>query len=336
MFELVLFLFHFLYSQLFVRLPEPTHDFTGQTVIVVGANVGLGLEATRHLARLNAAKVIMAVRSIERGEAAKRDVAASLSQAKGSSSTDLQVWQLDLSDPASVLAFARRVNDELPLLDTLLLNASIVPGKFETRKDGTELTIATNVIGTFLLAILLLPRLRATAKKRGVPSHCTIVASEVHHFTQLPARNQPEIFKALNVVDEEEVADRYNVSKLMQVFLAREMAGKMNVDEVIVNCVNPGLCATNILRNQNDSQKSVVQFLVGIVGRTAEVGSRTLLHAISAPKDTHGSYLSDCKIKNPAAFVDSEEGKRTQERLWKELSVILEGIRPGVLKNLEA
>ncbi|KAI8611495.1 NAD(P)-binding protein [Chytriomyces sp. MP71] len=333
MFEVLLSLFQFLHSQLVLQLPKPAHDFTGQTVIVVGANVGLGLEATRHLARLNAAKVIMAVRSIERGEAAKRDVAASLSQAKGSSSTDLQVWQLDLSDPASVLAFARRVNDELPLLDTLLLNASIVPGKFETRKDGTELTIATNVIGTFLLAILLLPRLRATAKKRGVPSHCTIVASEVHHFTQLPARNQPEIFKALNVVDEEEVADRYNVSKLMQVFLAREMAGKMNV---IVNCVNPGLCATNILRNQNDSQKSVVQFLVGIVGRTAEVGSRTLLHAISAPKDSHASYLSDCKIKNPAAFVDSEEGKRTQERLWKELSAILEGIRPGLLKNLEA
>lgn len=67
----------FLYSQLFVRIPYPTRDFTNETVIVTGANAGLGLEAARHFTRLNAAKVILAVRSISKGEAAKQSIESS-------------------------------------------------------------------------------------------------------------------------------------------------------------------------------------------------------------------------------------------------------------------
>jgi retinol dehydrogenase 12 len=65
---------NFLYSQFFVTLPKPTKDFTGQTVIATGSNTGLGLEAARHLSRLNASLIIIAVRNLSKGAAAKQNI----------------------------------------------------------------------------------------------------------------------------------------------------------------------------------------------------------------------------------------------------------------------
>jgi NAD(P)-dependent dehydrogenase (short-subunit alcohol dehydrogenase family) len=71
------FMFDFLKSQLFFRLPYPTSNFGGQTVVVTGSNTGLGLEAARHIVRLGADKVILAVRNTSKGEAAAQDILAS-------------------------------------------------------------------------------------------------------------------------------------------------------------------------------------------------------------------------------------------------------------------
>jgi retinol dehydrogenase-12 len=81
----------FIYHQLLTRLPYPETDFSGKTVIVTGANIGLGLEAARHFSRLNAKRVILAVRSASKGEAAKQDIEASTKK------NNVEVWELDLS-----------------------------------------------------------------------------------------------------------------------------------------------------------------------------------------------------------------------------------------------
>jgi hypothetical protein len=67
-----------------------------------------------------------------------------------------------------------------------------------------------------------------------------------------------------------------------------------------------------------------------LLARKTEVGSRTLVHASSQGVESHGKYLSDCEITEPSAFVRSEEGRQTQERVWTELTRKLEGIRTGV------
>ncbi len=66
----------FLRSQLFVTLPYPNSDLSGQVIVVTGSNTGLGFEAARHFLRLNAAKVILAVRSIAKGEIAAKELLA--------------------------------------------------------------------------------------------------------------------------------------------------------------------------------------------------------------------------------------------------------------------
>lgn len=107
----------FFYNQFAVTPPKPTKDCTGRTVIITGANAGLGKEAARHYVRLNAEKVIIACRSAEKGEATKQDI----EQSTGRNGA-IEVWQLDLASYESVKQFAKRVN-MLPRVDIMIENA---------------------------------------------------------------------------------------------------------------------------------------------------------------------------------------------------------------------
>ncbi|KAI4244369.1 MAG: hypothetical protein LQ352_006840, partial [Teloschistes flavicans] len=180
----------FLRDQLITSLPYPSTAHTDQTVIITGANVGLGFEAARHYVRLGAAKVILAVRTVEKGEAAKKEIETSANR-----QGVVEVWPLDLSSYASVKAFAKRA-ESLPRLDILLENAGIVAPVFKMTEDD-ESTITTNVVSTFLLALLMLPKLRETAEKFGKRPCLTIVTSEVHFMTQFPEKSNDDIFAAL-------------------------------------------------------------------------------------------------------------------------------------------
>ena len=193
---------NFIYTQLFVKLPYPTHSLSGQTVIVTGSNTGLGLEAARHFTRIGAAKVILAVRTISKGEAAKESIESSTNR-KGV----VEVWQLDLSSYESVKDFAKKVQ-KLDRLDTLVENAGIATGQYAMLEDN-ESTITTNVVSTFLLALLLLPKLRESGQKFNITPHLVIVCSEVHAWSPFTERNSPNIFDTLNNKETADMVDRY-------------------------------------------------------------------------------------------------------------------------------
>lgn len=154
----------------FASLPYPSADFSSRTVIVTGANTGLGLEAARHFARLGASKVILACRNIEKGEAAKQGIEASPGV--------LEVWQVDLSSYESVKEFCARAQ-QLDRLDVLVENAGVMLPHYEEAED-MEVTITVNVISTFLMAMLLLPKLRADGTKFNMIPHIVVVGSNSH------------------------------------------------------------------------------------------------------------------------------------------------------------
>ena len=156
--------------QLFHKPEYPAADFSGKTIIVTGSNVGLGKEAVKNFVRLKAAKVIIAVRSIAKGEAAKAEIEAEIGR-----TGVLEVWQLDLAHYASVTAFAKRAAS-LDCLDAAILNAAIATDKYEVFEDN-ESSITVNVISTVLLGLLLLPTLRSSAKKWGSEPTLTFVGS---------------------------------------------------------------------------------------------------------------------------------------------------------------
>lgn len=195
-----------IWDQLALSLPYPQAPVTGKTVVVTGSNVGLGFEAARHYVRLGAAKVIMAVRSLEKGEAAKKAIEESEKRLDV-----IEVWHLDLQSYESVKQFAKRIN-ELPRVDIMLENAGIATRTYRRAEDN-ESTITVNVVSTFLLALLVLPKLRDTSSKFNTTPYLTIVTSEVHAFTTLPEKSSPDIFGRLNDEKTADMNGRYVCGK---------------------------------------------------------------------------------------------------------------------------
>ncbi|KAL1613641.1 hypothetical protein SLS54_010395 [Diplodia seriata] len=339
---------NFIHSQLFVTVPKPTTSYAGRVVIVTGGNVGLGLETARSIALLDASKVIITSRSTSAGEAARSSILASLPPSRDPSS--IEAWPLDLCSHESIRSFAARAS-ALPRLDALICNAGVATGRFALAADmdGHETTIATNVVGTFLLALLLLPALKRTAARTNSLAHLVIVSSEVHFFTDFAERKnmvdeKEGIFAMLRDATKSDMPDRYNVSKLLEVLVVRELAASpslMGGDShspypVVVTAPNPGLCASALRREMYEGSFFMrwgVWLMERLLERSSEEGARNFVACASAGEAYHGRYVSDGVPKEPAALVRSEEGAVLQKRVWEELRDILEGIEPGVTRN---
>lgn len=319
--------------------PMPQVDMTGQTVIVTGANSGLGLDACKLFAQLNCSHIVLACRSIAKGEKAKEEILQS-PLAKGKRPT-IDAFELDLCSFSSVAAFAERCKT-LPRIDAAILNAGVDLDEFSLA-EGYETTITVNVISTFLLTTLLIPTLRISANKYGILPHIAVVGSAVHAMANskdLTTPSDGHILRSLSDPKKADMKARYFLSKLPVMLLVKYLAEVMTKSAqedpngkplVIINNVAPGFCKTNLFRAHEDTQTKV---MMKIMGRESEHGARTLVHGGVAGKSSHGQYLSECQVKKYSPFVKSKEGDATARRIWGELTNIYEGIVPGCTKVL--
>src|ERR1700758_1026169 len=139
-------------------------DQTGRTVVITGANTGLGYETAAALAA-QGANVVLSVRNVDKGkEAADRIVAAT----PGAS---VAVQELDLTSLKSVRAAAEEVRSQTDTLDLLINNAGVMFTPKATTKDGFELQFGTNHLGHFAFTGLLLDRLLAVEGSRVATVH---------------------------------------------------------------------------------------------------------------------------------------------------------------------
>ncbi|RSL37961.1 hypothetical protein CEP53_015317, partial [Fusarium sp. AF-6] len=143
----------------FATLPYPEQDCTGRVVVVTGSNTGLGLEAARHFVHLNASKVILACRNVDKGEVAKKAIEESTGR-----SHVAQVWQLDLCSHESVKSFVQQADNSLERLDILVNNAGMTFDAWDYAENH-EMTLTVNVLSSLLLSLSLLPLLRASGRK---------------------------------------------------------------------------------------------------------------------------------------------------------------------------
>ncbi|TGO40916.1 hypothetical protein BHYA_0029g00250 [Botrytis hyacinthi] len=321
----------FLYSQLFVTLPIPTRDFTDETIIITGSNTGLGLEAARHVSRLNAHLLILAVRSQSRGQAAKASILASTGRPESS----IEVWSLDMQSPSSIQAFCAKAN-QLPRVDAVLANAGIM-AKYFKLVEGYESTVMTNVIGTFQLVLGILPKLKESAKEFNIQPRISIVASDLHCIAKFKERKEKDIFQALNNEKTSELdLKRYSTTKLLQVLGVRELAQKLTRDSesvspsVVVNCLTPGACKSDFFRENKGFDRFKSWLLSTLLARSTEVGSRALVEGIAAGEESHGEYMADCLIAETGPLVRGSEGNKLQKKVWEQLVRELETIQPGV------
>jgi len=136
------------------------------------------------------------------------------------------------------------------------------------------------------------------------------------------------------------MADRYNVTKVLLVFIVRALAGKINegrsaAEEVTINTLDPGLCQNAETASAWGAfGKAMFAVMKKFLARTTEVGGRTLVASAVGGVDTHGQYMASCAVFPPSSFVLSEEGHKTQERVYEELLDIVERIHPGIRENV--
>jgi NAD(P)-dependent dehydrogenase (short-subunit alcohol dehydrogenase family) len=287
------------FKSAFLKIPYPTSSFASQTVIITGSNAGLGLEAARHVVRLGAAKVIIAVRNTKKG----KDAAADIIRTTNVKSNVVEVWSLDLTSYDSIKAFAKRV-DGLERLDAVLQNAGMMTHSFTTTKDGEELAFGTNTIGTALLGLLLLPKLRASAKTYGTRGRLAFVGSESYLLAKFNEANVPG--SLLDALRDEKVFkanmyDRYQTSKLLLLHAVREIASRTPVtsdSNVVITTITPGICWSGLFRELPWFIFPIYYTLMVIFARTTEVGGRLLVDAVKPEieNEAHAAFLMDGKV----------------------------------------
>ncbi|KAM0543428.1 hypothetical protein ACHAPJ_012291, partial [Fusarium lateritium] len=152
-------MFRYQYSSLPITLTST--DCAGKIFIVTGANSGLGFERVKHLVTLGCKKVVMAVRSRQRGQEA-----LALVESETGVRGVAEIWDLDVDNCDSVKAFVAKVEKDLERVDGLINNAAAANRAWSV-VEGMESTIAVNVVGTILLTVLLMPYLRQCVKQFG-------------------------------------------------------------------------------------------------------------------------------------------------------------------------
>ncbi len=131
---------------------------------------------------------------------------------------------------------------------------------------------------------------------------------------------------------------RYALTKLVEECAVRQFAALCPVERtgVVVNMVAPGLCSTGLGRDARTFTKIMHEAVRAMMARTAEVGSRTILHGLVAGEESHGKLLSGCKIKEywVPNWLTNDEGQRLQGGIWKELVGRMEAVRSGCVSQL--
>ena len=217
-----------------------------KTVIITGANSGLGFETARKVAKNNDYKVIMACRNMEKAEQAKEKIIAETACA------NVVTMQLDTSSLASVRAFAEAVAASGEKVDVLVNNAGISPmGNTGLTEDGFELVFATNYLGHFLLTQLLLQHMAEDGRVINV-------TSDMHNP---PGGIEWSGAEALAHPAEDD-RRKYSYSKLCMIYMTHELDRALREDgrRITANSFNPGFMAdTNFSKGGGKAREFMVK-----------------------------------------------------------------------------
>ncbi|KAI4599101.1 hypothetical protein KJ359_002058 [Pestalotiopsis sp. 9143b] len=283
---------HGFWKQVFTSVPPiPLGlDLAGKIILVTGSNVGLGLESVRQFLKLRPSRVIMAVRSLEKGEAAAAVLRVEFPVA------NIQVWEIDMASFRSVQDFTARLERDLNggRLHIAVLNAGLSKLRFERAEEGShrESTIQVNYLATALLALLLLPLMRPTTSSPE-PGRLSVVNSEAALPVELEDPAEGGLLDSLDPAEMYDGFSQYSKSKLLVMMFVAKLAEVVDPDEVIINCTDPGATKGTAFFRELDSWafKVVLGILMGIMGRNMADAARIYLHStLVLGKESHGSY----------------------------------------------
>ncbi|XP_034431546.1 retinol dehydrogenase 12 isoform X1 [Hippoglossus hippoglossus] len=266
----------------------------GKTVLITGANTGIGRETARDLV-MRGARVIMACRDVEKGEEAAASIRAAYPDA------DVEVRELDLADTCSIRAFAQEFLREVNRLHILINNAGVMMCPYTKTIDGFEMHIGVNHLGHFLLTSLLIGLL-----KRSGPARIIVVSSLAHNFGWVR-------FHDLHSQGSYNSGLAYCQSKLANVLFTRELARRLKDTNVTVNSVHPGTVNSDLSRHS--TLMTIFMTFFSTFVKTPQEGAQTSIYCAVAEElhSVSGKHFSDCA---PAFVAPQGRSEETARRLW--------------------
>ena len=291
----------------------------GKTVVVTGANSGIGYEGTRAFAA-KGATVVMACRSTERGERAASEISAQVPDA------DLDVMECDLADLSSVESFAGAFTSDYDELHVLCNNAGVMALPRGETADGFEQQFGINHLGHFALTGHLLETLAATDGARVVTQSSGAHEQGEIDFDDLQSERSYGKWAA------------YSQSKLANVLFGYELdrrTDEADLDLTSVVC-HPGYADTDLQRRAGEAGGGAIGAVVmevanAVLAQSQEKGTLPMLYAATHDGITGGEYVGPGGLMNmrgPPAVRDSSDrsyNRATASRLW-EVSEELTGV----------
>ncbi|XP_038075806.1 retinol dehydrogenase 12-like [Patiria miniata] len=290
----------------------------GKTVLITGANTGLGKETARDLAR-RGARVIVACRDIAKAEEAVADIR------KDTGSDNLVVVKLDLASLASVRECAKKIKAEEPRLNILINNAGIMMCPEWKTEDGFEMQFGVNHLGHFLLTNLLLDLIKSSA-----PARIVNVSSIGHElFGKM-------WWDDINMRANYDPMAAYGQSKLANVLFTRELGKRLKGTGVTTYVLHPGNVYTNLIQYMMDGVTFRWRIMAWVMStplgrfmtKTPVQGAQTSIYCAVAEElaETTGLYFSDCAPAKASKLAMDDDAAR---RLW-ELSAEMVGLEKKV------
>jgi len=281
-------------------------ELSGETILVTGANSGLGRETARVLT-LRGATVLAAARTSEKAERTCDDLPGSA-----------EPVVCELSEPDSVRSCVEKVQKSEDPLDGIVANAGIMALAELEQKYGFEMQFLTNHIGHFILVTGLVDELADDGR-------VVMLSSAAHDNT--PAGGID--FDNLSGDEGYDPWEFYGQSKLANLLVAKELARQFDEDDShdrVANAVHPGVIDTNLARNIRPIAKTVFRavsvFAQPIAIKSVEQGAATQTWAAVHPDagDFNGEYFSHCNIAEPSEHA---RDRQLAERLWEETEEVV-------------
>ncbi|XP_057703386.1 retinol dehydrogenase 12 isoform X1 [Corythoichthys intestinalis] len=270
----------------------------GKTVLITGANTGIGKETALDLAR-RGARVILACRDLTKAHIAAVQIR------KQSRNDNVVVKKLDLACLQSVRDLARDIINNEEHLDILINNAGIMMCPKWKTDEGYEMQFGVNHLGHFLLTNLLIELL-----KKSAPSRIVIVSSLAHEKGQIH-------FNDINLEEDYKPDVSYRQSKLANILFCRELAIRLKGTGVNTYCLHPGVVRTELARHLFPTSlwknPLLLPFLLMI--KNPQEGAQTSIFCAvdESLANSSGLYYSDCALKTPAPAAMDDN---TAKRLW--------------------
>jgi NAD(P)-dependent dehydrogenase (short-subunit alcohol dehydrogenase family) len=270
-------------------------DLIGRVCVVTGATRGLGLATSTALAELGAS-VIMLGRDRARGERAAQRV-----REAAAPGADVSFMPMDLASLASVCAAAAEIAGQHDAIHVLVNNAGVHLRSRMMSPDGFELTWAINHLGPFLFTNQLLPQLRAAKAARIVT-----VTSQFARFGRVSPRD-------IGTVRVSSALRAYFDTKLANMLFTVELARRLEGARVVVNCVHPGVVATDLMREWPPWVRRSWEWAL----RTPESGAEPIVRLAASPSlaGLTGQYFIRARR---AAFPRRARDPRLARELWEE------------------